>query len=391
MKKDKGSLSKIWYILSLRSRRERKHREERERLNKIIDAEVKKIMKRSINKDIDFLNKYPVIDAHVRKASRQCSDKYTKDKPLLPLKGKRVIFTYEDNNYPRVGLADRLRGMVSIYNIVKELRKEGQKIDFSINFSHPFQLTNYLEPNKFDWQIDPSEVSYNSNQAELILAYYVMIRPVKDGLNTISENLSRYIKNRIHSSTFKQIHISTNVETMQDSPFSAPFDGLFKPSAIVQEKLDYNNKLLNSEVCSYVCATLRFQNLLGDFYEGERYVALESEDEKLDLIRRCQEQIEKIHKRHPGKRVVVTSDSRRFLDAIDELPYTHTIDGELVHMGFTSQESESIDLYLKSFVDLYMISRAEKIYRLITGKMYLTGFPETASKIYDTDFETIEF
>ena len=51
------------------------------------------------------------------------------------------------------GLADRLKGIVSVFEWCKKHNRH-----FKINFCEPFSLQDYLLPNKYDWL--PNGVSY---------------------------------------------------------------------------------------------------------------------------------------------------------------------------------------------------------------------------------------
>lgn len=42
--------------------------------------------------------------------------------------------------------------------------------------------------------------------------------------------------------------------------------------------------------------------------------------------------------------------------------------------------------YMKSFVDLFMLSEAEFVYNYVTGQMYPSGFPSIAAKIGNKPF-----
>lgn len=86
---------------------------------------------------------------------------------------------------------------------------------------------------------------------------------------------------------------------------------------------------------------------------------------------------------------MVTSDSRKFLDVVDKLDYVYTIPGKVVHMSYT--EDMHFETHLKSFVDLMMLADAEKLYLLVTGDMYHSGFAESASFINNRPYKVINF
>ncbi|GHV53839.1 hypothetical protein FACS1894181_17730 [Bacteroidia bacterium] len=64
------------------------------------------------------------------------------------------------------GLVDRLKGIVSAYAVCKN-----NNIPFKIKFDFPFQLSSYLEPNKYNWKLESEVlVSYNTKKISLIMA-----------------------------------------------------------------------------------------------------------------------------------------------------------------------------------------------------------------------------
>lgn len=86
------------------------------------------------------------------------------------------------------GLADRLKGAVSVY----EWCKKNNKI-FKINFCHPFKLENYLVPNKYNWRI--SNVQYNTTSIPKIC----LTEPRTCGRSDIQKNYTIYINQWLNS------------------------------------------------------------------------------------------------------------------------------------------------------------------------------------------------
>ncbi len=324
-------------------------------------------------------------DSYSRQHSQYLYELYDNDSPKLPLTGKRVIYMFDGRNDHNIGLADRLRGAAFIYNIVKEMREAGDDIDFSINFTHPFQLSQYLVPNEdiCDWRIEADNISNNLSQVEPIQTIN-KTKPGRLGYWRYRE----YLKRKIRKSHCNQFHVYSNTIDKKSSAYSTAFHELFRPSERLQEALNPHLQALDSKE-PYLNITLRFQNLLGDFYEGDHYKSLDDETQKQDLIARCMTQIENIHDENPDKMILVTSDSRSFLNVANKKKYVYTIDGELVHMAHTTESS--FETHQKAFVDYLMIAGAEKIYCLRTGKMYNSGFPRTAAMINNRPFERVQF
>ena len=60
-----------------------------------------------------------------------------------------------------------------------------------------------------------------------------------------------------------------------------------------------------------------------------------------------------------------------------------------VHIDYN--ENNSFEIHLKTFLDFFLIANATKIYLLRNGKMYKSGFPKSASMIYNIPFLVIDF
>ena len=94
--------------------------------------------------------------------------------------------------------------------------------------------------------------------------------------------------------------------------------------------------------------------------------------------------------RHPDNKILVTSDSGRFLQEITkQLDFVRIIPGKVVHMDHTA--NAAFDTYMKSFEDMLLLSKADKIYLLQTGDMYHSGFAKRASMINNKEYEEIRF
>ncbi|HRQ30126.1 MAG TPA: hypothetical protein PLU49_08640 [Saprospiraceae bacterium] len=65
-----------------------------------------------------------------------------------------MIISVADGTRSSKGLTDRFKGMVSLYALSKATHS-----NFKILFTHPFNLTDYLIPNQYDWIPDVTELS----------------------------------------------------------------------------------------------------------------------------------------------------------------------------------------------------------------------------------------
>ena len=285
-----------------------------------------------------------------------------------------------DGRFRSGGLGDRIHGILSLYVFCKD-----KSIPFKVNFCEPFRLKEYLEPNEVDWDIEPEELCYDLHGTKPIL----MACSFKANGGTQQQEadyMYRYLENVIKKNSRKEYHIYTNMHyACRPDMYSVLFHKLFKPSKPLVDAINWNKKQIG---CKYISVTLRFQNLLGDFAEG-KYPTLPSNKQNM-LIAKVKVKIEELHARkHPETKVLVTSDSRRFLDEIDQEDWTYTIPGKLVHMSYTP--IHDFETHLKSFVDLFMLADAEKLYLLVTDDMFHSGFAESAALIKNRPYEVIKW
>lgn len=184
----------------------------------------------------------------------------------------------------------------------------------------------------------------------------------------------------------KQVHVYTIAHLLPHSKkYGECFRQLFQPTERLEKALQQYGESLRG---GYITVSLRFIGLLDDFTEHSARHIPKVEQEP--LMARCVQQISKIHDCHPDKKVLLTSDSTRFLRyAASLLPFVCYVPGDVVHIDFQSTTSD--DVNMKLFLDMYLISRADEAYLLQTGKMYKSGFPRCAAQISGIPFHYIRF
>ena len=299
---------------------------------------------------------------------------------------KQIINTYYTREYPtkkqketcielkvdgRVKQGGYTQPVTSIYHYCKE-----NGIKYYLNYIYPFELSQFLEPNKYNWKIEMNQITYNRNQAVPVIIndWQFDVRLHKFYLDKI------VLKNKN-----RQIHIYSNTPYFKDS-FRQDFNELFRPSQVLQNSI---NVIINIIGQPFIAMVFRFQQLLGDFKETG-YKTLSLNEQKV-LIKKCINKVKELHtNNHKDKLVLVTSDSITFLQTISkEFNFVRIIPGKVVHMDHTSDASNEV--YMKSFVDLFVLSKAEKIYLLQTGDMYHSGFAKQASMIENVPYEEVLF
>lgn len=281
---------------------------------------------------------------------------------------KKCVCLIFDGRIHQAGLADCIRGMVAVYNICK-----GKKIDFKIIYNYPFRLQDFLVPNEYNWQLLDDQKIYCKNDAIDVVC---MSKEYLFGkVNTVLQN--KYIHSKLFDSKASLIRLYSNVHYMGDN-YSRDFLHLFKPSALLKNEIELQQSQIGGK---YVSASFRFANLLGDIKDtfGFELDGLQ----KRDLIDLCKKAILDIYNDSNVEKVLVTSDSNSFIRELSEMDFVYVIPGKPGHLGYNGD----YEVVLKTFLDMYMIAQAEKVYMVRTEQMYKSGFAKNASLIYNKPFE----
>ena len=85
------------------------------------------------------------------------------------------------------------------------------------------------------------------------------------------------------------------------------------------------------------------------------------------MIKKCLDACSYIHEIAPfHKKILITSDSARFINEVRCFSYVYIIPGDIAHMDYDS----GTDAALKTFLDLFLISKAQKAYNVVSKEMY---------------------
>lgn len=304
--------------------------------------------------------------------------KYLNYKPQFHQKYYIAMY---DGRLRHGGLCDRLKGIISLYYCCKF-----KNIPFRIYWDSPFNLIDYLEPNKYNWFISKKDLPKSIWNVRV----FHSIGDTSNRIYTFNSHKSLYYYgNRDLSITCKDYYIN-------NPTWGETFKFLFKPSEKVNRNILYVKNLWNN--VPYIALTFRFLNLLGDFNEFNSIA--ENEIYQKNLINKCIEIINNFSNQNKDKYILVTSDSKTFLHYASKIKKILIIPGEISHMDSSANivsdqnlklnELQS-DVHLKTFVDFFLLSDAEKIYSIIVDKMYKSEFPYYASKINDIPFERLEY
>lgn len=279
--------------------------------------------------------------------------------------GKKIVIFFIDGKTIHGGLSDRLRGLFSTYYYCL---KEG--IDFKVFWTYPFNLQDYLEPNKVNWLIEGKAISHNKN--EVAFRFF-------NSYSLMNNNETSFLK--IMNTKKHEIHVYSNI-TLHEEMYHIFFNDLFKPSKMLSDALQYNTDKIGGK---YISVSFRFIGILGDF--KDTYFKKElGVEEKEKYISKCLDVICRLKTKHPNvPKILVTSDSRVFLEKASSLAYVYIIPGTVVHMDGVNKNMEQNDL--KVFLDMLMISKAECCYSYSYGKMFKgTKFAKTSALIGNRRF-----
>lgn len=154
------------------------------------------------------------------------------------------------------------------------------------------------------------------------------------------------------------------------------YNELFRPTPSLENEI---NKNLNKIGCAYISCSFRFTHLLGD--PIDEYMPELSDNEKATLLQKMENTINEIHLRFPNYKVLINSDSEKFLSymRMKRHEYIYITKGIPVHIDQNNNASQLS--YLKTFCDFYLISKASHIFLIKTEQMYNSAFPKYAALI----------
>lgn len=282
-------------------------------------------------------------------------------------KSGNMIVSRFDSRRMGYGLNDRLKSIVSMYALSKVLKAE-----FRCEFTHPFNLADYLVPNKYNWLQEKDEINQSVCGTKVIIA---------QGEPSVGRIIRSFSRKR-------QLHVYANRDYLDEinSIFGEHFiwgdlfNELFKPSELLQDNL---KKYSFSE--GYIACAFRFRSIFGDFDDGN--CAVLNDDEKEKLIKLLKNKIIELRE-SSRKKVFVTSDSQKFLSSLSDLDDVFTNEGRIVHIDNTSTSND--EAYLRTFMDYYMLANSEHIYSVGTSQMYKSQFHEYAAKLRGIPFDRVE-
>ncbi len=290
-----------------------------------------------------------------------------------PKTDKPIYVAMVDGESFHGGMCDRFKGIISLYAYCKY-----QGIPFRIKYTYPFKLEDYLSPATYDWTLKENE--YTDNPLYCRILYM-------RGEHLATRLFKLKVRKQIHYYSNRDCLTHINKAYNGNYDWGELFRELFKPEHVLEKRIQSIKNKLGKD---YYAAVFRFQNLLGDFHEYH-YKSLNDPIQREILIEKCLNAIRDLKDAHGYKTILVTSDSTTFLKQASQMEGVYIIPGALSHMdGNKSHLPEnSYETYLKSFLDFYLLSEAQKIYRIGTSYMYPSEFPVYAAKVHGIPFEHI--
>lgn len=277
-----------------------------------------------------------------------------------------------DGKMAHGGLFDRLKGAISIYALSKLYGKR-----FGIEFTDPFPLENYLEPNQYDWRLKDGEVFYSFPHSRPVIAYGELFHP---------KRLMRAWDGQTHFYFGGDILREINIKFGTAFNWTQLYEELFRPTAYLRQYVEGVRKEI---AANYYCIHFRFLNQLGEKVESRGSKSL-CEEERRTLVSSCLNKIREIVSAQlVSLQAVLFSDSMVFLDIVrKELPNIFIVSGNVKHIDTVQDTSD--DENLKLFTDVYLMAGAQKVYSIVGKGLYPSAFPEYSAKIGNRPFERIK-
>ena len=276
------------------------------------------------------------------------------------VKKRNVLYFVFDPSIEHPGIADRVKGIIALYNVAKK-----NEYKFKFYYKDPFCISDYLAP-RIDWLMEWSDLEYSILDTKIINeCNWRAIKPFK--------------KN-------KQYHCycyAGNDIPWQFKDTGYKWSDLFNELFVPSERLENAYRQLGMDGQKYISVQLRFVNALEHFENSFFNNHLDTEEERLALIKKCKDGIKGIIDENPGQSVYVFSDSKVFLDSLSDLPVRVLDHDSIGHVSFVQNE----DAQLKTFLDLYVMSKSQAIYRIKAKELYnWSCFALLASRMGDVKF-----
>lgn len=282
---------------------------------------------------------------------------------------QQIAVLLVDGKYSHGGFCDRLKGIVSLFHYAQV-----NNIPFRIDYTYPFKLSDFLLPNQYDWLSKEGEISRHFADVK----YICLVRDP-----SAKRLLQLNTDKQIHCHANRDIVEQLNVAYQTNYDWSSLFNTLFRPSPELSGLIAHYKELMGT---NYISAQFRFINLLGDFKDNRNFIL--SDDQKESLIEKNLRAVLNLNQQYPNRMIFIATDSITFSERVAQLKNVYTLSGNIVHIDYIEGETRSV--YLRVFLDFYLLAESERIFAIGTKEMYRSEFPLYASKVKEVPFERIE-
>lgn len=292
-------------------------------------------------------------------------------KPIVTPKPRIVFFC--DGLFSHGGLLDRIKGIVSFYEVSKIL-----DYDFYIFFNHPFELCVFLETNLVSWKIDKDEMNFSVFNSKII---YRMNDFDYDPITEIKKsNAQNYL---VYANVdYLPIFYSKNTQHDNEILWRTNFKELFRKSALL------DTEFVSLPSGKRLVFHLRFTSLMGDFIDSTQKIL--NVEERMLLIHKIMKKIDIRVLGYPKDVVYVLSDSRFFLEYIKNHSTYNVLEGIPEHLDFSIENSGVNRAHLKTFLDFFFISESDYIEMIQLDLMYNSSFSRYAAILGNKPFSIIQ-
>ncbi|AJR04912.1 hypothetical protein [Siansivirga zeaxanthinifaciens] len=286
------------------------------------------------------------------------------------VENKRIIICF-NGVVPHGGFVDRLKGIISFYDIASQLG-----YDFFIQFNHPFKLSTFLEPQTVNHYIETNQVTFHVNDSVILnLVNDFNFKPETFFKNTSKKDFLVYSNVDYLPSMYPYLSL---IEL--ENKWRQHFNKLFKKSHLLETKLK------DLVLGPYISIHTRFTGIMGDFTDSTNLLIPEESQENLLLV--LKDRVNSILQK-TDLPCFVFSDSRKFLNFISKETEVNILEGTPFHMD-SFEVNNVIDVHLKTLIDFFMISGSEAVYFIKTPIMYKSAFSKYAAILGNKPFETLE-
>ncbi|MDO4958731.1 MAG: hypothetical protein Q4E68_05700 [Prevotellaceae bacterium] len=277
---------------------------------------------------------------------------------------KNVLYFVIDPLVKHPGIADRIKAIVAIYNHTKKT-----DCRFKLYFRDPFDLSKFLAP-VYDWRMELSDLEYSLVDTRFI-----------------NETNRKEIRKLRSDKQYHCYRYTGNLLPYQFDDTGYKWRDLFNELFTPSERLINAYNQLKLDASQYVSIHIRFVNALEHFENSLFDNYIESDVERLALIEKCKVGIDNVIRRNPDKMVLVFSDSRKFLDSLKDMSVRILNVDDIGHISETCNSK----VHMKTFLDLYVMSKSQAIYRLRSKELYNRScFALLAARMGDVKFYDVE-